>query len=199
MFVAYGFVSYCNLFNHDFMNEPDFKVRLLSEYSKEDLEVLYGAIRTTVEVTKLMPDDPIKALEMALNIFKLEKSLNFGICDALNFAVKYLDYPSMFSNPSYYGIELPEKIYDGVCRRNLFSYPCTLEGRQQRIEVLQEAINRLKQPTMNKQEREAFIDKLIKSQHKGARPIDYLVYTDRFNALNKLSDEELLKQNPDLN
>lgn len=41
------------------MNEPDFKVRLLSEYSKEDLEVLYGAIRTTVEVTKLMPDDPL--------------------------------------------------------------------------------------------------------------------------------------------
>lgn len=144
-------------------------------------------------------NDKIKVLERALNILKLEKSLNFGICDAINFAVKYLDYPSMFSNPSYYGIELPQKIYDGVCLRNLFSYPCTLEGRQQRIEVLETAINNLKGNNMNKQEREALIDKVIKSQYSGARPIDYLVYTDKFNALNKLSDEELLKQNPELN
>ena len=51
---------------------------------------------------------------------------------------------------------------------------------------------------MNQQERTVIIDKIIRSQFRGVR-MDNIYYNDRFNALNKLSDEELLKQNPELN
>lgn len=53
---------------------------------------------------------------------------------------------------------------------------------------------------MNEQERNALIDKIIVSQHKGKgmRP-DYLVYNDRANWLKKQTDEFLIKElNPKL-
>lgn len=53
--------------------------------------------------------------------------------------------------------------------------------------------------TMTQKEREAVIDKIIRSQHRGAGKIDYLVYNDKFNALSKQTDEYLLKQNSNLN
>jgi len=52
---------------------------------------------------------------------------------------------------------------------------------------------------MTQQEREAVIDKIIRSQHRGAGKIDYIFYNDRFNALAKLTDSQLLQQNPNLN
>lgn len=149
-------------------------------------------------------EDKIKVLEKAVEIISLELSMYFGICDALNFATNRLDQHDVFRNPKFYGIVLPDRIYrnrlneDGTEGSLMFSYPCTLEGRQQRIEVLQNAINKLKPTTMNKQERTAIIDKIIRSQFRGVR-LDEIYYNDRFTALNKLTDEELLKQSPELN
>lgn len=51
---------------------------------------------------------------------------------------------------------------------------------------------------MNQQERKAIIEKIIRSQFRGVR-MDEIYYNDRFTALSKLSDQELLKQNPELN
>lgn len=142
-------------------------------------------------------EDKIKVLEKALVILELELSMYLGVCDAINTAVSILEFPAVFRDAKLYGIELPERRYfDSQEETRLFSYPCTLEGRQQRIEVLQEAIQKLK--AMNTEERKAIIDKIIYTQFRGVR-MDNIYYNDRFNALNKLSDEELLGQNSELN
>ena len=141
-------------------------------------------------------DDKIKVLEKAVQYIKNNDNYT-GICDGLNSGRYELDLDGQFREPSLYGIELPPKVYytsDGEYQ--VFSYPCTAEGKQQRIEVLQEAINRLK--TMTQDERRQVINKIIISTFKGVK-MDAIYFNDRFEALNKLSDEELLNQNSELN
>ena len=89
--------------------------------------------------------DKIKVLETALQILIDDKSMYTGICDVVGFAVRELNYPIEVREPSIYGIDLPpRKYYTSDGEYLAFSYPCTLEGRQQRIEVLEEAIKKLK-------------------------------------------------------
>lgn len=49
---------------------------------------------------------------------------------------------------------------------------------------------------ITKNERHTLIDSIIRHNHKGMFPVDYLVYNDSFNALKQLNDEELLKLKP---
>lgn len=90
-------------------------------------------------------EDKIKILEKALTILELELSLAFGICDAIMVANRdYFQYPAIFRDPKFYGIVLPDVEYSSTeGGAALFSFPCTLAGRQQRIEVLKEAIKKL--------------------------------------------------------
>lgn len=95
-----------------------------------------------------MNEDKIKVLEFAIQEL-MNHDISFGICDALNFAVDMTYLPSIFRNPKHYGIILPPKEYASKQYASklgwtpLFSYPCTKEGKQQRIKVLQGAIKKL--------------------------------------------------------
>lgn len=134
-------------------------------------------------------EDKIKVLESAIHYLRNNGNLH-GICDAIMFSCGSL--PDV---PKFYGITLPPRKY-AYCDVYAFSFPLTKAGKQQRIKFLEKAIKKLKK--MTQQERTSIIDKIIWSQFKGVR-MDNIYYNDRFNALNKLSDSELLKQNPELN
>lgn len=88
-------------------------------------------------------EDKIKVLERAIEWITGEDNYT-GICDALNYARYSLKLPSLFSEPSFFNIVLPPRTYYGRSLMNaIFSYPCTKEGKQQRIEVLKQAIKKL--------------------------------------------------------
>ena len=152
----------------------------------------------TIKRKRIMNADKIKVLEKAIQWLETEDNY-FGICDAIRFSSNELHMANGFREPIDYGIQLPPKVYHTSDGQELaFCYPCTSEGKQQRIEVLQQAINRLKTNTMTQDERRQVINKIIIMTFKGVK-MDAIYFNDRFEALSKLSDEELLGQQADLN